>query len=175
MKQDTGDNSTNYQANGDINIASINYKSSLHSQDKGEIPKSKIQKEEVEKQNIEISVKEGGYIDVPWKLGSYRITLKNIVNEAFDLRHLGKASEGVELLVNANGGLIFGGEYAKRTGVNQWKIPLSEGSREEPYSVYSHFVFEGRLSFFRCFVSHINPHSREATLNIYMALVSNSA
>lgn len=175
MKQKAGDGSANFQASGDINIANVSYKISHSNQEKDATPKSEIQSEEVERLNVEIVVKEGDYIDVPLKLTGYRITLKHILTETFELKFGGQAIEGVELHINAGGGLVFGGEYAKPAGVNQWKIPLKSESQEEPYSVYSHFVHEGALSFFRCFVSHINPHSREATLSIYIVRVGNSS
>lgn len=170
-RQISGNNSTNIQANGNIKIKNINHQIE---DDKDKIYQIKTQKETIERQFHEITIKEGDFVDIPWKHNKYRITLKNIIEEEFQLRYFHTANVGVELCVDSGSGLIYGGEYAKSTDVNQYIIPLKNISEEELYSIYSHSVYEGALPFFRCYVSHINLFSREAILNIYIIDVPNS-
>ena len=169
--QIAGNNSTNIQATGNIKIENINHQVL---ENKGEIYKIKTHQETIERQFLEVNIKEGDFIDIPWRHKNYRITLKNIIEKEFQLRYFNSANLGVELHVDSGGGLVNGGEYAESTGVNQYIIPLKNISDEELYSIYSHSVYEGSLSFFRCYVSHINLFSREATLNIYIINVPNT-
>ena len=171
LTQTSGSNSTNIQASGNINIETIH---TYIAADKNKIPEQKTQKENVERQLIEVKIKEGDFIDIPWSPNPYRISLKNIVSDEFNLKYFRSVNIGAELYINRGGGLVYGGEYAKESGVNQWIIPLNASSEEEPYSIYSHFVYKGSLSFFRCYISYINSHSREVTLNIYIVSVPNT-
>ena len=171
LNQSSGDNSTNIQASGNINVGTIH---TYLAADKNKIPERKIQKENVERLLIEVKIKEGDFVDIPWSPSPYRISLKNIVSDKFNLKYSNNVNIGAELYINCGGGLVYGGEYAKESDINQWIIPLNESSHEEPYSIYSHFVYKGSLSFFRCYASHINSHSREVTLNIYIVSVPNT-
>lgn len=59
------------------------------------------------------------------------------------------------------------GVHTKNVGHNQWKIPLVEGSyHDDDCSIYHLNIGKGVFIFFRCFASHINPHTRVATLKI---------
>ena len=72
-----------------------------------------------------------------------------------------------EIIRSLSGDLpLYGGEYCKNTDVNQYLMPQKEFNSEEPCSVYAYHVQEGYFSFIRVFVDHINPHSREVTLNL---------
>ncbi|MCB4781633.1 MAG: hypothetical protein LGB70_02110 [Sulfurovum sp.] len=170
--QIAGDNSTNIQATGNIKIENINHQVL---DDKDKIYKIKTQQETIARQFLEVNIKEGDFVDIPWKYENYRITLKHIIEKKFQLRYFNSANLGVKLHIDSGARPVNGGEYAEYINFNQYIIPLkSSYEYEELYSIYSHSVYEGSLSFFRCYVSHINSLSREATLNIYIINVPNS-
>ncbi|MCB4763293.1 MAG: hypothetical protein LGB78_05245 [Sulfurovum sp.] len=170
--QIAGDNSTNIQATGNIKIENINHQVL---DDKDKIYKIKTQQETIARQFLEVNIKEGDFVDIPWNIKNYRITLKHIIEKEFQLRYFNSVNLGVELHIDSGGRSVNGGKYAEYTDFNQYIIPLkSSYEYEELYSIYSHSVYEGSLSFFRCYVSHINSLSREATLNIYIINVPNS-
>jgi hypothetical protein len=168
IKQNSGDNSINIV--GDINIDNIK------GTQNNAIADIELSTENIQRQYIDkVIIKEGDYIEIPWSHKPYRITLDNIINEDFQEKYNKEKQDGIELKIDSGGGLLYCGKYGKEAGVNHWKIPLKGTSDEELYSVYSYHIYNGSFSFFRCYASHINKHSREVTLSIYMVSVPYNA
>jgi len=168
IEQNSGNNSINIV--GDINIDNKDNTQS------NTIPNIELSNENIQRQYIEkIIIKEGDYIEIPWSHKTYKITLENIINENFQERYPNEIQDGIELKINSGGGLLYSGKYGKEVSVNHWKIPLKDANNEELYSVYSYHIYNGSFSFFRCYGSHINKHSREVTLSIYMVSVPYNA
>lgn len=111
LNQVSGNNSTNIQASGNINVGTIH---TYLAADKNKIPERKIQKENVERQLIEVKITEGDFVDVPWNHNPYRISLKNIVSGEFNLKYSKSMNIGAELYIKCGGGLVYGGEYTKK-------------------------------------------------------------
>jgi hypothetical protein len=87
IHQSSGNNSTNIQAHGNITIENIHTPLAVN-EDKNKIPKRTIQVEKIEKQHIEVTIKEGSFIDIPWRYDPYRISLKRIVLEVLKKKEL---------------------------------------------------------------------------------------
>lgn len=85
IHQSSGDNSANLQVNGNITIENLHTPLTVN-EDKYKIPKSTIHVEKIERQILEITIKEGSFIDIPWKHDPYRISLKRIVLDEFNLK-----------------------------------------------------------------------------------------
>lgn len=116
---------------------------------------------------VKIKFKLGDYKEFEWDRSLVKISFLGIVNENFKTVVGDKQTLGVELQVDSGGGLIYGGEYTKKSDVNQYKVPLIISHYEEPYSLYFYHTGEKYCRFFRVFAEHINPHSEEAILNIF--------
>jgi len=114
-----------------------------------------------------VKVAVGDYVTLPCDHSNLKITVIDIVQENFKMEHFEIESYGANLGVDAGGGLVFGGYSAIETGVNQYKIPIKKFQNEEPCSIYSFHCKKDYFSFMRIFIEHINPHSKEVTLNVF--------
>jgi hypothetical protein len=142
-----------------INVKDYNFTMSEH------LP-IKIEKDDF--YNI-IKIHAGDYRDFIDDYKKIRIEVKDIITDNFE-GFLGKNEKyGVIIHIDTGGGLVFGGEYSKRIGTNEYAIPQKATSDEEPYSIYRFYTTESYFNFLRVFVEHINPKSQEVTLNVFIS------
>lgn len=100
-----------------------------------------------------------------------RISITEIVKTEFNFPSEMRPMEALGAIIDVTigGGLVFGGENCKKTGVNQYLVPLKKYNTEEPYSIYSYYVHKDFFRFFRLFIDHVNVNSRQVTLDLFFA------
>ncbi|MGD0552840.1 MAG: hypothetical protein ABSB25_09330 [Sedimentisphaerales bacterium] len=116
---------------------------------------------------IKAKIKVGDYQEFKWGDSSIKISVMDIVNEPFKTIVGEQQVLGVELGIDSGGGLVYGGNYTKESGVNKYKAPQVFSNHEEPYSLYFFHTWEKHCKLFRVLVEHINPRSEDVTLNIF--------
>ena len=116
-------------------------------------------------------INEGDYQEFLWGVSTVRVAITEIKKEKFYLSRLGGEKElhGAVIDVSTGGGLVCGGTDCKKTGVNQYLVPQKKFDDEEPCSVYAYHVRKDYFNFLRIVIDHINPHSRQVTLNLFFA------
>jgi hypothetical protein len=109
----------------------------------------------------------GDYQELSWGSSSVGIEILEVSKiKAGNDRETYAAS----IRADPGGGLgwVYGGEKCERIEVNTYRVPR-KGHAEELYSVYSFATAKDYFRFFRVYVDHINPKSRQTTLNIFFA------
>lgn len=114
-----------------------------------------------------VPVNVGDFVEFLWFREKVRVSVLGIVKEKFEFPTQCIDCDGAELKVNFGGILVFGGEGAKRTDTNQFKIPFKDLGSEELSSIFHFYVSDNSFSFFRVNVDHINTHSKVVTLNLF--------
>lgn len=108
-----------------------------------------------------IKIKNGDYADLP----SIRSTLSGNVRltvKAVELNSVGAPYARIH--IDLGGALAAGGDLVKKSGVNEFLVPVKKGE-EEDNSIIHIFSPRNCFIFERLYVSHINPHSGEVEID----------
>ena len=113
----------------------------------------------------------GAYQDFKWGLESVRIELIELTQAKIpnDMHFEPYAVDQAIIHVNYGGGIVYGGEQTSKVDINKYSVPEQIANEDEPRSIHFFRTHEKFLRFFRLVVNHINPTSKEVTLNAVFA------
>jgi len=164
-----GNSSTNIQT-GDGSPVTISHTTEVQSPERHETKPIEIGREGAFVQMA--IIREGDYQEFIWLGSTVRVTVSQIEEKEFYRGFsFGRREKclGATLDISTGGGLVYGGENCIKESTNKYSMPQREFSQEEPYSVYEFHVSNESFNFFRVYVDHINPYTREVKLNLFFA------
>ena len=116
--------------------------------------------------NTTVRIKKGDYCPIEAGHKSIRVAVTDIkIASVPDKWGHAKDQPAVEVEVDLNGGVIFGGSATVSVGVNKHLLPRME-FEESAESIYAFHTTDDYFSFLRISVTHINLHDACADLNV---------
>ncbi|MBN1870284.1 MAG: hypothetical protein JW847_06915 [Candidatus Omnitrophica bacterium] len=114
---------------------------------------------------VEKTVPLGDFTEILWGHEKLKIEIRDIRKEVMRDFITERKNLAVEIKFTIGGGLVYGGEYTKKTSTNTYlMIPCPDPHGEEPYAVYK---FSTAYKYLECVcVKHINEHAKTVTLDI---------
>ena len=114
-------------------------------------------------------INEGDYQEFIYGHTTIKVAVSEIVKKKLYHSYIPGEIEsiGAVLEISTDGGLVHGGEDCKKEGTNKYLIPQKETQVEETYSVYAYHAKKDYFNFFRVYIDHVNPHTRQVTLNLF--------